>query len=202
MHLEIPAAVVHLHTFASKDPYRSNIGCVMIEPFTGSCGERMMRAVATDGHRLSVVSWQVREEHDSLENRVLFEAADIKELAKISKTKDVILVSESDGTWIGWCGPVSVGLGIDTEANYPNYADVMPKRGEGGDVGAAVALNPAYVVDVMNHAKKTLNKHGVKFHADPWPGGGDSPGPMLITCDGFADLGYITAEYVIMPKRI
>jgi DNA polymerase-3 subunit beta len=153
---------------ASQDETRFNLNGVCFELVNGkSKKDRALRLVATDGHRLGMVTRQLAT--FNLDDRMIVPRKGLTELKRIIdssslassggelgiEVKDGFLVVETDNT------KMSIHL---IDAQYPDYNQVIPKSISSSAVMAVADITQALRRIVLLVSEKTK---GVKFEFSP-----------------------------------
>ena len=197
--INIPAAVIHMWKFLLDNIRRSDTTNLLIEPDAAGLG---WVAVATDGHRLTKVTWPKKDSEERIDgDRLFISRHQLKSLASLSKKKDVVLVA-SEGSLVATAMfgvSVPVSLRDPCDVHFPDYNQVIPTTTKQTIEAEAIGVNPAYLIDALDHAKKFVvpQSGGISIDLPRWDG---STAPLVFTAQS-KDLS-ITTTYVIMPTRI
>ena len=205
--LDVPIGALELHRFASKD--REHIAALQIEQ-----RDDRLYAVATDGHRLALYSWQ-SEQQVNLEQPLLLDpvriATAIKSVPKKQRElpwtleirESLLVLTHLSSSW--------QVQAPKTEAGFPDWRHLMPNETGWTPTENPWGFNAQYIADFGKYLKDigwAVNPHlekappAIKVVAQP---GKDGLGPIL-----FEPVvnplpvweGVVKVQYLLMPIRI
>ena len=194
--LRIPAAAVQLWRFISADESKQAINYLLVERHLGE-----WVAVATDGCRLVKVSWANDSAEDLPDGRLYLSQHVLKRLAALSKKSDVILTVRDGAAMVTTKQNTSVlvELGDPSKIRYPDYNQVIPPQGTDCANTTCTGVNPQYLAEMSDHARKYVLDPKFPLHIDLefWSG---PLSPLVFSARSKKE--GLQATYIIMPVKI
>lgn len=173
--------------FVSKDVTRFNLCGIAFEK-VGENG----RMIATDGHRLVVIDEGESLQDGSKEPAIILDGPALLTAAKTMGSKDVGVLNFHPNTDEGGSALLETPVGAlcipKIDGEYPDWRQIFPT---GNTNAAPIALDPAYIADIGNAAKRLgIEQLVISFHGDLSP----------VLFDGGAD--ELRFRAVLMPRRV
>lgn len=203
--VEVSAIIADLMTHAAKENSRYAINGILVERINGTT-----KMVATDGHRLAIVS-----SNDAGPDFSFIIETDTVKRAAIKARHQLVELTYDPGTYATTCqakgalrgksviapGPVSHGRAV--EGNFPPYADVMKnyatQRAVGSDAdipGGSIWLNPVYLANAAMLTARLAARHGDDGESVPCV---IRSGSHRHACEFYGSAGSYKLQVICMP---
>jgi len=198
--MNIPRAVLELHRFASTDTIKPKPNIHRVHCERDATDKNTYIAVATDGHRLGMVRWQVSAGDDKLPETFALDASACKTILKGATKGSFYTVTDiADGkaTLHGFTSGAESSCKSSTciDDIFPPWRKTTPPQNAVGAIGVGtIGLNAEYFADVTIFLKKCgVTQFAVRFDLPS-----DALSPVRIEYAG----DEWTFIYVLMPTRL